>query len=161
MSISNNPNPLGGGAITAAGGTPGSFSSLTVTGASIFGGQVTATSLAGTGSRAVIADANGVLSAPVSDENFKEELRPIPESYGLEAVLQMKPSIFKFKDKEAHGDRDYLGFGARAMEKIIPEIIGQTKDGTYYLTDEKLTAVLVKGMQQLAARVAQLESANQ
>lgn len=116
-------------------------------------GNVTAASLAGTGSRAVLADATGLLSAPVSDENLKDPLRPLPESYGIDAVMRLRPSVFKFKDKVRFGAQDYIGFGARSTAKVVPEVTGQDRDGTYYLTDEKLTAVLVKAVQQQQAQI--------
>ncbi len=115
---------------------------LAVTGGGSFSG------LGGTGSRAVLADASGVLSAPVSDERLKEPLRPLPESYGLETVLKLQPSIFKYLDKAKWGKQDYIGFGARYTSTFLPEVTGQDVNGNYYMTDEKLTAVLVKAVQQ-------------
>lgn len=119
-------------------------------------GVVKITNLAGTGSRNVVADANGNLSAPVSDELKKKNLRALPEKYGLAAVMALKPVVFQYRDEKAYGTQDYLGFGARATSAVLPEITGQMKDGTYYLNDEKLTAVLVKAVQQQQAQIAAL-----
>lgn len=117
-------------------------------------GTITLQNLAGTGSRAVIADANGLLSSPVSDEHLKENIRTIP--YGLKTVMQLKPIIFNFKDKRSFGNQDYIGFSARETKLIIPEITGQDINGHYYLTDEKITAVLVRAIQEQQEQIDQL-----
>lgn len=137
---------------TTSGGTATSFIVADAT------QGITASSLAGTGSRAVLADANGLLSAPVSDELWKEPLRPLPESYGLATVMLLQPSIFKYRDKSRFGQQDYIGFGARATAAVLPEVTGQDRDGTYYLTDEKITAVLVKALQQQEIKIKALQS---
>jgi len=82
-------------------------------------GATTLSNLAGTGSRAVLADANGLLSAPVSDISVKENIKPI--GYGLNEIVKMNPVWFDFVD-------DYKNFGegrqngniAQEMQKIIP-----------------------------------------
>ena len=112
---------------------------------------VTMGSLAGTGSRAVLADANGVLSAPVSDSSLKRNIRPI--GYGLKEVLKMKPVWFEFKKKyQNYGSGRQNGNIAQDMEKVIPEVV---------ITDEKtgikginygtgqLDAVYIKAIQEL------------
>lgn len=111
-------------------------------------GTVLMASLAGTGSRAVLADANGLLSAPVSDETWKENIEALP--FGLTTIMRLRPLRFNYRDRNKFGNQKYLGFGARATAKVLPEITGQDRNGTYYLTDEKLTAVLVRAVQQLA-----------
>lgn len=116
-------------------------------------GETTILSLAGSGSRAVLADANGLLSAPVSDELMKEEWLPLPESYGLPMVMRLTPRKGKYKDRSRYGEQDYLGFYARETSEFLPEITGQDNNGTFYLSDEKVTAVLVKAVQQLARHV--------
>jgi len=119
---------------------------------------ITLASLAGTGSRAVLADANGLLSAPVSDETWKENMRALPDSYGLATVMALRPLIFNYRDKSRFGAQDYIGFGARETATILKEITGQDRDGTYYITEEKLGAVAVKAIQQLKAEVDQLRA---
>ncbi len=123
-------------------------------------GAATFRSLAGTGSRAVVADANGLLSAPVSDETMKDPLRDLPDSYGLEMVMRLRPTIYSYKDKSRFGEKDYLGFGARATAEILPEVTGQMKDGTYYMSKEDIVPVLVKAIQQLEAQMNELRQRN-
>lgn len=121
----------------------------------LIGGGVLADSLAGTGSRTVLADANGLLSAPVSDEEWKQNMRDIP--YGIETVMALRPKIWDYKDHKRFGRQDYIGFGARETAKILPEVTGQDVNGAYYLTDEKITAVLVKAVQQVNQRLEHVE----
>lgn len=126
---------------------------LTVTGTLTTSGVNTLSNLAGTGSRAVLADATGILTAPVSDEHLKEPLIPLSEDYGLPMVMRLQPSRFKYLDKKAHGDQYYLGFGARYTSTILPEVTGQMKDGTYYLSKEDIIPVVVKAVQQQQAQI--------
>ncbi len=119
---------------------------------------ITLANLAGTGSRAVLADANGLLSAPVSDETWKENIRALPEKMGLATVLALRPLIFNYKDRSRFGEQEYVGFGARATSAILPQVTGRDVNGTFYLTDEKLTAPLVLAVQQQQRMIAALDS---
>lgn len=132
--------------------------------------------LAGTGSRAVLADASGVLSAPISDASFKLPLRDLPESYGAQAIMALRPVAWKYKDTYRFGTKDYLGFDAGETALILPEVTGQMYDGagplvdtgkkdakgvaimrkpagTYYVSKEDIIPVLVKHNQQMQAQI--------
>ncbi len=123
-------------------------------------GSMQVSSLSGTGSRAVIADANGLLSAPVSDEIWKENMRAMPAKMGLATVLALRPLVFNYKDKSRFGAQDYVGFGARATSAILPQVTGQDRSGTFYLSDEKITAPLVLAVQQQQAQIEALTTGN-
>ena len=107
------------------------------------------TNLAGTGSRAVLADANGTLSAPVSDKLVKENIIPI--GYGLNEIIKMNPVWFNFIDEYKNfGNGRQNGNIAQEMELIIPEAVFLTpstnKMGINY---EQLHAVYIKAIQEL------------
>jgi hypothetical protein len=93
-----------------------------------------------------------------SDAKLKENVTPI--SYGLDAVLAMKPVEFDWLDGGAHD----IGFIAQDMADVVPEVIDDVDDDndeqttTLHMRKDALTAVLVKAVQELTARVAELEA---
>ena len=100
----------------------------------------------------------GTLSATtfnaLSDERAKENIRPI--GYGLAEVLLMDGKKFEMKD----GGETSIGLIAQAVQKIIPEVIGNNSTDAGYLgiNYPVLTAVLIEAVKELTARVAALES---
>lgn len=116
-------------------------------------GVATFINLAGTGSRAVLADANGVLSAPVSDISVKQNIKPI--GYGLHEVMKMNPIWFNFIDEYKNfGEGRQNGNIAQEMAEIIPESVFITpstkKMGINY---DQLHAVYIKAIQELKAEI--------
>jgi len=118
-------------------------------------GNARISSLAGTGSRTVLADANGVLSAPVSTINSKENVNAI--SYGLNDVLKLKPVSFNFIDKYKWGERLELGFIVEDMFPVIPEVTGIVDGQLLYLDMVKLIPVLTKAIQEQNNLIKSLE----
>ncbi len=118
-------------------------------------GAATFSSLAGTGSRSVLADANGVLSAPVSSINTKENVQTI--NYGLNELLQINPVSFDYINKDKWGEERNLGFIVEDMFPIIPEVTGTMNNGDMYLDMTKLIPVLTKAIQEQQALIKALE----
>lgn len=95
-----------------------------------------------------------------SDRKAKTAIRGI--ALGLEAVLKMRPVAFHYKaEVEAKGGHapDRLGFIAQEMEEVVPEAVKVNEDGLYTLAPTLLIPVLVRAIQELTARVQQLEGA--
>ena len=122
----------------------------------ISGGTVNMTSLAGTGSRAVLADATGNLSAPVSDISVKENIITI--GYGLNEILKMKPVWFDFIDEyKNYGEGRQNGNIAQEMEAIIPEAVFTTPStGKMGINYDQLHAVYIKAIQELNKKLDKL-----
>jgi hypothetical protein len=88
-------------------------------------GIIQISNLAGTGSRAVLADASGNLSAPVSDISVKENIEPL--KYGLNAIMQLNPIQFEFiEGYKNYGEGLQIGAIAQEVEQIIPEAVFET-----------------------------------
>ncbi len=119
-------------------------------------GETTILSLAGTGSRAVLADANGLLSAPVSDVTLKEHWEQLP--YGLETVLAMDLGRYQYKDRAKWGDKFYLGMSFQNMSKIAPEATGRDHFGVGYVDPFEVQPILGRAIQQLHGRLLELET---
>jgi hypothetical protein len=107
-----------------------------------------------------------------SDVRLKKNIVEVP--YGLNEILNLKPSKFNWKEgfSESESDKDMLGFIAQEVQTVIPEAVesfGQTvtvktEDHDYNVenplrVNEKfIIPVLVKAIQELTARVQELEN---
>jgi hypothetical protein len=139
-------------------GTTDAGYKLDVNGTTRITGAATFTSLSGTGSRAVLADANGTLSAPVSDISVKENIITI--GYGLNEILKMNPVWFDYiSEYKNYGENRQNGNIAQEMQQIIPEAVFTTpstnKMGINY---DQLHAVYIKAIQELKAEIDQLKN---
>jgi len=121
-------------------------------------GSFTLGNLAGTGSRAVLADANGLLSAPVSDISVKENIKTI--GYGLNEVLKMNPVWFDFiNDYKNYGEGRQNGNIAQEMQEIIPEAVFTTPStGKMGINYDQLHAVYIKAIQEQQAQIEELKA---
>ncbi|MEN6461432.1 MAG: tail fiber domain-containing protein, partial [Syntrophomonas sp.] len=109
--------------------------------------------LGGTGDRIVMADASGVLSAPVSDSSVKTKVEIL--DYGLEVIKKLKPSSFEFiKQWQNHGKGKQIGFIAQDVAKVIPEIVYTTPStGKMGYKELDMIPILVKAVQELSDKV--------
>jgi len=121
-------------------------------------GAATLSNLAGTGSRAVLADASGTLSAPVSDISVKQNIKTI--GYGLNEISKMNPVWFNFIDEYKNfGEGRQNGNIAQEMEAIIPEAVFTTPStGKMGINYDKLHAVYIKAIQELKAEIDALKN---
>ena len=98
----------------------------------------------------------GLLIRSASDARLKMNRTPL--TYGLEAVGAMQPVSFNFKPETNRGDKVHLGFIAQEMLEVVPELVGEGDDGFLSINYSEVTAVLVKAIQELTARLEALES---
>ncbi len=117
-------------------------------------GAATFSILAGSGSRAVNADANGSITA-ASSILIKENVENI--NYGLSDVLKLKPVIFNYIDRNKWGEGKDLGFVAEDVMNVIPEATGVMNSSDIYFDLQKLIPVLTKAIQEQQALIKALE----
>ena len=87
-----------------------------------------------------------------SDIAIKEDIEDIP--YGLDTIMQLQPKRYKRKDT----GRTEIGFVAQDMQKVIPELVpAVAEDELLGITYPKLTAALVKAVQELKQEVEELK----
>ncbi len=110
-------------------------------------GVVTVQNLAGTGSRAVLADASGNLSAPVSDSTIKEDIEPI--KYGIKTIMKLNPVRFKYKEGwKNYGKGWQEGLLAQEVAKVIPEAVFRTTStGKLGIDYMQFDAIYIKAIQ--------------
>ncbi|NBW10167.1 MAG: tail fiber domain-containing protein [Caulobacteraceae bacterium] len=98
---------------------------------------------------------NGAWTYDTSSERYKNNITD--SSYGLDAVLAMRPVTFTYKAEPTRYD---VGFIAEEMVNVVPEVVAKDIDGNPdAISYDRLTSVLCKAIQELAARVAALEEA--
>jgi len=121
-------------------------------------GVVTLVNLAGTGSRAVLADASGNLSAPVSDISVKENIEPL--KYGLNAIMQLNPISFEYIDEyKNYGEGLQIGNIAQDVAKVIPEAVFTTPStGLMGINYNQFDGIYIKAIQELNERIELLLS---
>ena len=93
-----------------------------------------------------------------SDIRLKKNINDIP--YGLGEVLQLRGVEFDWKEKR-DGKHD-IGVIAQEIEKIIPEVVQESKDlnsDTMYKSVDygKLTAILIKAVQEQQEQIKELK----
>lgn len=123
---------MGQGNITSLGSIGGGTSAInlnsnmnvggqTLTGGLTFSGGLSGTgtvtfgTLTGSGSRSVVANASGVISAPSSSLRYKENVRPLRK---FERILDLDPIVYQYKDRAGYGDRLYAGFAAEQLDEV-------------------------------------------
>jgi hypothetical protein len=149
-------NSSGSRGLTVYGGTSASDFSVIVANAAgsqnnllIYGNGVVAMPHYGAG--AATFDASGNLSS-VSDERVKSSIRPF--SRGLADVLKLKPILHGYTVESGLDQTkgDYVGFSAQNVQSVIPEAVGQMKDGMLTLSDRGILAALVNAVKELYNR---------
>jgi hypothetical protein len=110
-------------------------------------GVITILNLSGTGSRAVLADASGNLSAPVSDQSIKQNIEPL--KYGLQTILQLNAVQFEFiEGYKNYGEGLQIGTIAQEVEQIIPESVFTTPStGLKGINYDQFNGIYIKAIQ--------------
>jgi hypothetical protein len=73
----------------------------------------------------------------------------------LAKILALKPRKFDF----INGPKDCTGFIAQEMETVYPDVVGEDSDGFKIIGGiSVMEARLIKAIQELTARVAELEA---
>ncbi len=90
-----------------------------------------------------------------SDRRLKEDIIPLTGGGCLQAVLNLKP--VKYKWKNSNSNHYQIGLVAQEVASVIPEIIDQDEQG-YYSVEYSRIAVLTAGaIQQLAKQIEELK----
>ena len=99
-----------------------------------------------------------------SDERLKENVQII--SNAVSKVQQIRGVTFDWKDeylKSQGGEDDYFhrkhdsGVIAQDVEKVLPELVAERKDGTKAVRYEKLVAVLIEAVKELKQEIENLK----
>lgn len=151
---------------TAAANASGSWLATngTLSGTLLVGGVVTLSNLAGTGSRAVIADATGILSAPVSDARLKMNVTPLAKTINVLGVLQEIEGVYFNYDREAmkeagrgdFGPQREIGLIYQNVNAALPELAGM-HNGFGFVKYDQMVAFLVEVAKAQQAEIGELK----
>lgn len=90
-----------------------------------------------------------------SDRRLKTGIDPLGAGT-LDKLLRLRPVRYQFKDQNTHPSGGQLGLIAQDVRKEFPKLVSEGSDGTLSLAYPKLTAVLVKGLQEQQATIDSL-----
>ncbi len=89
---------------------------------------------------------------------------------GLKAVMQLQPLRYEYKrDNALHlkSEREHVGFGAQAVQKIIPEAVSRNENGYLQVNNDPILWTMLnaikeqqKEIEQLKGQVRQLRAAS-
>lgn len=95
-----------------------------------------------------------IATASASDRRWKRNIHPLQSSLKKVSALQgvsFEWNMDEFPDRGLKKGRQ-LGLVAQDVEKMIPELVSQDKDGYKAVSYTKLTAVLVEAVKELKAQ---------
>lgn len=100
--------------------------------------------------------ANGTVAQCSSSRRYKNNI--VDLTLGLDAIAKLRPVTFDWKN---NGEHD-LGFVAEEVNQVTPLLTTLNKDGQIEgVKYDRITAVLVKGMQEQQQQIADLKKQNE
>jgi hypothetical protein len=129
----------------------------------------------GTSAPTALLSVNGTANKPgggswdvFSDERLKNIKGRF--SSGLKAAMQLQPLRYEYKQNNALGiksEGEHVGFGAQAVQKIIPEAVTSTENGYLQINNDPILWTMLnaikeqqKEIEQLKGQIRQLRAAS-
>jgi Chaperone of endosialidase len=105
----------------------------------------------------VLVNSNGKLGTTTSSERFKEEIKPMDKA--SEALLSLKPVIFRYKNEIDAAGTTQFGLVAEDVERVNPDLIVRDKDGKpYSVRYDQVNAMLLNEFLKEHRKVEKLEA---
>ena len=105
----------------------------------------------------VIVGSNGQLGTVVSSARFKDDIKPMNKA--SEAILALKPVIFRYKQELDPDGIPQFGFVAEQVEKVNPDLVARDDDGKpYSVRYEAVNAMLLNEFLKEHRKVQELET---
>ena len=94
----------------------------------------------------------------LSDETTKENVAVIED--GMSVIKKLKPKSYNYKPEwQGYSNRKHSGFIAQEYQKVIPEgTYNDEESGKLCIDLAEVIAPLVSAVQQLEARISELEA---
>src|SRR6185369_15223527 len=109
---------------------------------------------------------NGTASKPgggtwavFSDERLKNIKGPF--STGLKALMQLQPLRYSYRKDNALGiklEGDQIGFGAQAVQKVIPEAVTRNANGYLMVNSDPIIWTMLNAIKEQQQQIAKLET---
>ena len=92
-----------------------------------------------------------------SDRRLKTQIQSLGDG-ALEALQEVRPVRFHFKNESTHPSSEQIGLIAQEVQEEFPALVTEGADGMLSLAYPKLTAVLLKGLQEQQTTVDQQQA---
>jgi len=107
-----------------------------------------------TGTLTVIGDV--VAYGSPSDIRLKENIKPIKSA--LDKVSKLQGVTFDWKKSDSILDiKEDVGFIAQDVQKVLPELVRENKDGMLSMRHQGITPVLLEAIKELKAEIEELK----
>jgi hypothetical protein len=111
-------------------------------------------------SDALVLDQSGDLTisgtlTESSDRRLKKDIQPL-RSDVLRRLSELRPVRYRFEDESTHPSGEQVGLIAQDVRKEFPSLVSKGASGYLSLAYPKMTAVLLKGIQQQQATIDSL-----
>ncbi|HVQ36593.1 MAG TPA: tail fiber domain-containing protein, partial [Pyrinomonadaceae bacterium] len=96
--------------------------------------------------------------------NFSDErLKNIKGQFtsGLKAVMQLQPLRYEYKNDNALGlvsSGEHIGFGAQAVQRIIPEAVTSTSSGYLQVNNDPIIFTMLNAIKEQQKEIEQLRT---
>jgi hypothetical protein len=118
-----------------------------------------------TGAPTATLSVNGTANKPGGgswDIFSDERLKNIKGSFtsGLKAVMQLQPLRYEYKQNNALGiksEGEHIGFGAQAVQKIIPEAVTATENGYLQVNNDPILWTMLNAIKEQQKEIEQLK----
>jgi hypothetical protein len=92
-----------------------------------------------------------------------ERLKNIKGNFnsGLKAVMQLQPLRYEFRKDNALGlksEGEHVGFGAQALQKVIPEAVTKNADGYLMVNNDPILWTMLNAIKEQQKEIAELKS---
>ncbi|HYX28717.1 MAG TPA: tail fiber domain-containing protein [Pyrinomonadaceae bacterium] len=80
---------------------------------------------------------------------------------GLSAVMQLQPLRYRYRSGNALGlaaDKEYVGFGAQAVQKVIPEAVSTTASGYLQINSDPILWTMLNAIKEQQKEIESLKS---
>jgi len=120
----------------------------------------------GTSAPTELLSVNGTASKPgggawavFSDERLKKIRGPFTS--GLSAVMRLQPLRYEYKPGNALGiksDGEHIGFGAKAVQQVIPEAVSETANGYLTVNNDPIIWTMLNAIKEQQKEIEKLKA---
>ena len=120
----------------------------------------------GTTAPTALLSVNGTANKPGGgswDVFSDERLKNIKGRFnsGLSAVMRLQPIRYEYKSNNALGlksEGEHVGFGAQALQKIIPEAVTKNSDGYLMVNNDPILWTMLNAIKEQQKEIAELKA---
>jgi len=91
-----------------------------------------------------------------SDISLKENIKPINSA--LDKVEKLQGVTFNWKEQDIANLKEDIGFIAQDVQKVLPELVRENKDGKLSLRHQGIIPVLLEAIKELSDKIKKLEN---